>query len=203
MTFKSARVEEVTETPKVDYQSYPKRDRKQTHRYSEDGFARLVVDPTTYKQAMASLDADSWQSANLAEYQSFQEAGTCTLHDIPDLPAGRQPVGSKWVFLVKHNADGSVELYKAQIVGKGYSQIEGLDYDATFAPVTWYDCLRLIIAVATHLGLDTDQLHIKSRFLNGDILEEIWMAPSPGIGLDGKILRFDKALYGRKQAPLA
>ena len=73
---KTARWDEVLETPKVDYKSYPKRDCKQTQRYSEHAFARLVVEPTTYKQAMASLDADSWQSAILAEYKSLQEPGT-------------------------------------------------------------------------------------------------------------------------------
>ena len=91
---------------------------------------------------------------------------------------------------------------KARIVAQGYCQIEGLDYDETFAPVTRYDSLRLIIALATHLGLDTDPLNIKSEFLHGDLVEEIWMVPPPGIGLNGKILRLDKALHGLKQAPL-
>ena len=134
---------------------------------------------------MASLDAHSWQSAILEEYQSIQEAGTWTVHDMSDSPAGRQPVGSKWEIQVKHNADGSVERYKARIVAKRYSQIQGLDDDETFAPVTRYDYLCLIIALATHLGFDTDQLDIKSAFLNGDLMEEIWMVPPPGIGIHG------------------
>ena len=58
---------------------------------------------------MAFLDADSWQSAVLDEYQSIQEAGTWTVDDMSDSPTGRQPVGSKRVSKVKHNADGSVE----------------------------------------------------------------------------------------------
>ena len=69
--------------------------------------------------------------------------------------------------------------------------------------MTRYDSLRLIIALATYLGLDTDQLDIKSAFLQGDLVEEMWMVPPPGIGLDEKILGLDKALYGLKQAPLA
>ena len=69
--------------------------------------------------------------------------------------------------------------------------------------MTRYDSLRLIIALATHLGLDTDQLDIKSPCLNGDLVEEIWIIPPPGIGHDGKILQLDKALSGLKQAPLA
>ena len=120
-----------------------------------------------------------------------------------DLPAGRQPVGSKWVFKVKDNADGCVERHKARIVGKRSTRIDGLDYEETFAPLTRYDSLRLIIVLASHLGLDTDQLDIPSAFMNRDLVEEIWMESPPAIGLDGKILRLDKALYGLKQAPLA
>ena len=73
---KTACFDEVPETPNLAYKSYPKRDRKQTQRYSEHGFDRLVVQATTYKQAMASLDADSWQSTILEECQSIQQAGT-------------------------------------------------------------------------------------------------------------------------------
>ena len=66
-----------------------------------------------------------------------------------------------------------------------------------------YDSLRLIIALATYLGLDTNQLDIKSAFFHADLVEEIWIVPPPGIRQDGKILRLDKALHGLKQAPLA
>ena len=69
--------------------------------------------------------------------------------------------------------------------------------------MTWYDSLRLIIALASHLGLDTDQLIIKSAFLKGDLVEEIWMITPPCLGLDGNMLGLAKALYGLKQVPLA
>jgi len=122
------------------------------------------------------------------EHQAIEKAGTWSVHDFTELPFGRKPIGSRWVFKVKHNADGSVECHKARIVAKDYSQQEGLDYDETFAPVTEYDSLCLIIALATHLDLNMEQLDIKSIFLNGDLVEEIWMLSPPGIGLDGKIL---------------
>ena len=66
-----------------------------------------------------------------------------------------------------------------------------------------YDSLHVIIALATHLSLATDDLDIKSAFLNADLVAEIWIIPPPGIGLNAKILGLDKALYGLKQAPLA
>ena len=152
---------------------------------------------------MASLDADSCQSAILVESQAIREAGTCMVHDMSNLPAEREPVGSQCVFKVKHNADGSVERYEVRIVAKGYLQIQGLDYDESFVPLTRYDSLRLILAFATHLGLETDQLYIKSASLNGDLVEEICMVLPPGVGLDGKILVLNKPFYGLKQATLA
>ena len=82
-----------------------------------------------------------------------------------DLPAGRQPVCSKCGFKVKHNADGSIERYRAGFVAKEYFQIECFHYDETFTPVTHDDSLRLIIALAAHCGLDTDQLDLKLAFL--------------------------------------
>ena len=164
-SFKTARLDEFPETPKLPYKSYPKRDHKQTQGYSEHGFVRLVVEPTTCKEANASLDADSWQSAILEEYRSIQEAGTCTLHDMSDLLVERRPLCNQWVFKVKHNADGSVERYYARIVAKGYSQIESLTYDETFVPLTRYDFLRLIIALTTHVSGCCEKCLVKENYL--------------------------------------
>jgi len=107
------------------------------------------------------------------------------------------------VFKVRRNSDGSVERFKARIVAKGYSQVEGLDYDETFAPVMRYDLLCLIIALALHLGLNMSQADIKSALLNRDLNEEVWIMTPPGIGLDRKVLCPLKSLYGLKQAPVA
>ena len=68
--------------------------------------------------------------------------------------------------------------------------------------VSRYDLLRLITALAAYFNFDLHQLDIKTAFLNGQLDEEIWMSPPPGIGLSGKVLRLCKALYGLKQAPL-
>jgi hypothetical protein len=52
--------------------------------------------------------------------------------DLVELPTGRNPIGSKWVFKKKLNAEGKVEKYKARLVAKGYSQVEGIDFGEIF-----------------------------------------------------------------------
>jgi hypothetical protein len=57
-------------------------------------------------------------------------------------------VGSRWIYKVKKDADGSVEKYKAWFVARGFSQIKGIDYDEIFAPATRYSSIRSILALS-------------------------------------------------------
>jgi hypothetical protein len=61
-------------------------------------------------------------------------------------------VGSRWIYKVKQVADGSVEKYKAKFVAQGFSKIEGIDNDETFAPVTRYSSIRSILALSAQMG---------------------------------------------------
>jgi hypothetical protein len=56
-------------------------------------------------------------------------------------------------------------------------------------------------SLAAHHNLELAQADVKSAFLHGNLKEDIWMLPPPGIGLSGKILHLKKSLYGLKQAP--
>jgi hypothetical protein len=61
---------------------------------------------------------------------------------------GRKAVGCKWVFKVKTDADGKVVKYKSRLVAQGFSQIPGVDYEETFAPVGRTTSLRLLLTIA-------------------------------------------------------
>ena len=80
-------------------------------------------------------------------------------------------VTSKWIYKIKHAADGSVKKYKARFVARGFSHVEGIDYEETFAPVARYTSIRTIIALATYMGWRLHQMDVKTTFLNGEIEE--------------------------------
>ena len=167
-----------------------------------DAYVAFTGVPSTYKQAMDSLDSSKWIEAMQDEHQRMLDLKVWEELDRSEMPKDRTCVNAGWVYTIKNHADGSLERFKARLVAKGYSQQAGIDYTETFAPVTRYDFLRFLIALATNLNFDFEQLDIKTAFLYGDLDKEISMNPPPGIGLDGKVLRLRKALYGLKQAPL-
>eukprot|EP00253_Pinus_taeda_P017397 PITA_17397 len=124
--------------------------------------------------------------------------------DLVELPKNKTPIGCKWLFKPKMNADGSIEKLKSRVVAKGYSQQEGIDFDDTFAPVAKLNTIRMLISLATKCNWELHQLDVKSAFLNGDLKEEIYLVQPEGFVMQGQehlVCRLKKALYGLKQAP--
>jgi hypothetical protein len=110
-------------------------------------------------------------------------------------------VDSKWVFRLKRGPDGEIEKHKARVVAKGFTQIEGLDYDETFAPVVKFTSIRILLAITTHNNLEIHQIDIKTAFLNGELKEEIYLKPPLGANINKALVwRLLKPLYGLKQA---
>lgn len=84
-------------------------------------------------------------------------------------------VTSKWIFKIKHVANGSIEKYKARFVARLFSQKEGVDYDETFSPIARYTSIRTIIALASAMGWRLHQMDVKTAFLNREIEEEVFV----------------------------
>ena len=96
--------------------------------------------PKTLKQAMNSKDANRWKEAFNEELRAHAENQTFSL---VRLPKGRKAITCRWVFTIKK--DGR---FKARLVARGFSQVKGIDYEETFAPVIRYESLRIMMAIA-------------------------------------------------------
>ena len=88
---------------------------------------------------------------------------------------GKLVVTSRWTCKMKHTANGSVEKFKARFVAWGFSQVEGVNYDETFALVARYTSIRVLISIAVEMGWKIHQMDVKTAFLNGIIQEEIYV----------------------------
>ena len=85
--------------------------------------------------------------------------------DLVKLPKGKNVIGCKWVYKVKHNANGSVSRYKARLVAKGYAQMQGVDYEETFAPVEKMTTIRTLLAVSAAQKRKLHHMDVKNAFL--------------------------------------
>ncbi|MCO5610442.1 hypothetical protein L7F22_064680 [Adiantum nelumboides] len=150
-----------------------------------------------------ALECVQWKDAMQQEIDSIHKNHTW---DLVDLPTGKKPIGTKWVFKVKRKQDDTVDRYKARLVAKSYAQQKGIDYDETFTPTSRASTVRSLVAIAAHHNWKVHQLDIKTAFLNGDLQEEVYVSQPSGFvvkGQEQKVCRLCKALYGLKQAPRA
>ena len=126
---------------------------------------------------MASLNAAEWLAACNKELHSFE---AMDVYEEIRRPHDRKVIGSKWVFRAKKGADRSVEKFKVQLVAKGFTQVEGVDYDEMFTPVVKFTSLQTLLALAAELDLEIHQLDIKTAYLNGVLDEELYLEPPEG-----------------------
>jgi hypothetical protein len=127
--------------------------------------------------------------------------------ELVELPPGRKIIGSRWVFIVKRNSDGSIDKYKARLVAQGFTQMPGVDYDQTFSPATRLSTLRIVLVKAALNGEFIETIDISNAYLNGEIEKEyeVYMRQPQGFeerGPNGEkwVCRLKKGLYGLKQS---
>ena len=121
-------------------------------------------------------------------------------------PEGKFVVNSKRIYKIKHAVDRSIEKHKERFVARGFSQVEGINYEETFAPVAQYTSIQTIIALASTMGWRLHEMDVKTTFLNREIEEEVYIEQPNGFvihGRESRVCKLKKALYGLKQAPRA
>ena len=121
--------------------------------------------------------------------------------ELVDHPRDRKVIKNQWVFDVK--SDGHK---KARLVTKGFSQVEGLDFNQVSSPVVHFETVRLMLALAALENWYITGLDIRSAYLYGKLNEEIYMEQPEGFAAPGQernVLHLWRGLYGLKQAGLA
>jgi hypothetical protein len=157
------------------------------------------IEPYRVEDALGDSD---WVLAMQEELNNFTRNEIWHLVPRPN----QNVVGTKWVFRNKQDEHGVVIRNKARLVAKGYSQVEGLDFGETYAPVARLESIRILLAYATYHGFKLYQMDVKSAFLNGPIKEEVYVEQPPSFEdseYPNHVYKLSKALYVLKQAPRA
>ncbi|KAA0025138.1 Retrovirus-related Pol polyprotein from transposon TNT 1-94 [Cucumis melo var. makuwa] len=161
------------------------------------------LDSTTIPRIIyIALECPEWKNAVMEEMKALEKNN---IGEICALPKGHKPVGCKWVFTLKYKADGTLDRHKTRLVAKGFTQTYGVDYSETFSPVAKLNIVRVLLSVAVNKDWPLYQLDIKNAFLNGDLVEEVYMSPPPGFEAQfgQQVCKLQKSLYGLKQSPRA
>ncbi|WVZ13038.1 hypothetical protein V8G54_017568 [Vigna mungo] len=138
-----------------------------------------IIEPSSFKE----------QQAMLGEIKALERNRTWSL---VRLPPKKRVVGCKWV----------IERYKARLVAKGFTQTKGIDFFDTFSPIVKLTTIRFLLSIVVSHNWFLHQLDVDNAFLHGDLDEEVYMKPPPGLILlePHLVCKLHNSLYGLRQA---
>ena len=188
----------------TSYAQGPRRSGRIHHKLERYGFLVTndktieLVDqnePTTYHEAMMSLDSKKWLQAMKSEMQSMYDNKVWNLVNPPE---GAKVIGCKWVHKIKHDMT-----FKSRLVAKGFKQTHGIDYDETFSPIVMHKSIRILLAIAAYYDYEIWKMDVKTVFLNGNLLEDVYMKQPKGFfypKYPNRVCKLQISIYGLKQA---
>jgi hypothetical protein len=157
----------------------------------------MKIPPSTFDEAMQRSDANEWLSAMRKEINLMSEMN---VYELVKLPEGRRAIGCRWVLEFKEDAKGG-PVHKARLVAQGFSQVPGIDFGKTFAPVARPSSIRLLSAHAAAHDWEIDSFDAKRAFLWGKLREDVYMRQPPGFENGASLVcHLLSSLYGLKQA---
>ncbi|KAK1615955.1 hypothetical protein QYE76_021472 [Lolium multiflorum] len=142
--------------------------RRQLANFSNHHAYISVVEP---KKVFEALEDSDWVEAMHEELNNFKRNKVWTLVEKPK--GCRNVIGTKWIFKNKQDEFGNIVRNKARLVAQGFSQVEGIDFGETYAPVARLESIRILLAYASHHNFKLQQMDVKSAFLNGPLHEEL------------------------------
>ncbi|KAE8715970.1 hypothetical protein F3Y22_tig00110156pilonHSYRG00076 [Hibiscus syriacus] len=160
------------------------------------------AEPKNFKEALKSKDKHKWTKAMDEKIASLMKNKTW---ELVDRPKNQRVVGCKWIFKKKEGIPSVTKArYKAKLVAKGFTQVEGIDFSEIFSPVVKHCSIKLILALVAQYDLELEQLDVKTAFLYGVLEETIYMDQPDGyctLETKDKVCLLKKSLYGLKQSP--
>ena len=142
-----------------------------------------------------SLDSEKWLQAMKSKMQSMYDN---RIWNLVDPPKGVNVNGCKWVHKIKHDM-----AFKSRLVAKGFKQTHGIDYDETFSPVVMLKSIRILLAIAAYYDYEIWQMDVKTVFLNGNLLEDVYMTEPEGFvdpKYPNRVCKHQRSIYGLRQA---
>jgi len=155
------------------------------------------------KNVNKALIDEFWIETMQEELNQFKRSEVWDLGPRPD---GINIIGTKWIYKNKLDENGTITRNNTRLVAQGYTQVEGLDFDETFAPVARLESIRLLLGEACILKFKLFQMDVESAFLNGYLQEEVYVEQPKGFvdpNFPNHVYKLKKALYDLKQAPKA
>ena len=130
--------------------------------------------PRNMKEARSRSDWNNWWMASLAEFKSLLHNNTW---EEVTINKEEKTIGTRWVYIIKHDEYGKPSKYKARLVAQGFTQKCGINYDSDeiYTPVASLTSLRLLIAMGTMMGAEIHHLDVDSAYLNGKINRDIYL----------------------------
>jgi hypothetical protein len=123
------------------------------------------IEPKNVKEALID---EFWIEPMQEELNQLKRS---EVWDLVPRPEGVNVRGTKWIFKNKSDEHGNVTRNKARLVAQGYTQIEGLNFDETFAFIARLVSIRLLLGVSCILKFKLFHMDVKSAFLNGYLNE--------------------------------
>ena len=146
-----------------------------------------------------STDPDRWIIPMQIEMDTLKAKHTW---DLVKAPLNANIMESRWVYDIKWDGEGNRIKDKARLVGKGYTQQLGIDYNETWAGVTRLESVRITAAIAAKLNLKLWQIDFVGAYLNSLTKEDIYMKQPEGFvqpGLEDHVCKPVHTIYGTMQ----
>lgn len=118
------------------------------------------IEPKSYVEA---CKFEYWNQVMQTELTVLEKTGTWVM---VDLPLYAKSIGCRWAYKMKYHVDGTLERFKSRIVAKGYNQIEGLDYFATYYSDAKLTTVRAVVALTSINNWHLRQLDVNNVFLH-------------------------------------